>query len=59
MVLFWDDNIHKLLEKEKKMKNICEENTEERERKLADYENRLECLQDKEKFEFERKERTY
>jgi hypothetical protein len=41
MVLFWDDNIHKLLEKEKKMKNICEENTEERERKLADYENRL------------------
>lgn len=50
MVSLWDDNIHKLLEKEKKMKEICGENTEDRQRKLADYEERLEFLQDKEKF---------
>lgn len=47
MIIQWDDTIHKLMEKISILKGMYNKNSEQRVDKLADYEERIGCLQEK------------
>ena len=47
LIIQWDDTIHKLMGKITILKSMYTKNSEERVDKLADYEERIGCLQEK------------
>ena len=47
MIIQWDDTIHKLMAKITILKGMYTKNSEQRVDKLADYEERIGCLQEK------------